>query len=98
MQFGELLKTLRAQKGISIKKLAPEIGLDYTYISKLENSKVMPSEQVILKFSKYFDYSSDELMIAAGKLPDDVQAILKSNSKQILDYLRTSFNLKKNAT
>ena len=47
MQIGKILRNLRLKKGISIKKLAPELGLDYTYISKLENARVMPSPDVI---------------------------------------------------
>jgi len=91
MDFSSLLKDLRTKKGVSIKKLATEINLNYTYISKLENAKARPSLKVINKFSHYFNYNSDELSIAAGKIPEDVEKILKSNPKETIKYLRSKF-------
>jgi transcriptional regulator with XRE-family HTH domain len=91
MTFGKLLKSLRNQKGLSIKQLAAELGLNYTYISKLENSKVNPSSKVISKFSDYFNYSSDELMLAADKIPKDILEILKNNPQETVIYLRRRF-------
>lgn len=91
MTFGKLLKSLRNEKGVSIKQLAAELGLNYTYISKLENSKVNPSSKVIIKFSDYFNYSSDELMLAADKIPKDILEILKNNPQETVIYLRRRF-------
>ncbi len=67
MEFSKLLKQLRQNKGVSIKVLAKGVDLNYTYISKLENSKVNPSSGVIDKFANYFNYDIDELSLAAGK-------------------------------
>ena len=91
MKFGKLLKNLRVQKGVGIKKMAKEVGLNYTYISKLENSKVYPSSKVLKKFSKYLKYDSDELMISAGKIPKDIEQILMNNPKEAVKYLRSKF-------
>jgi len=92
MSFGKLLRNLRSKKGVSIKKLAAELNLDYTYISKLENSKVTPSAEIANRFAKYFRYDSDELLLAAGKLPKDIAYILKSNPKGAADFLRRKFS------
>lgn len=91
MNFPELLKKLRTEKGVSIKKLAPDLDLSYTYISKLENSKSLPSREVIEKIAKYFKYDKDEMMISAGKLPKDVEDIITKNPKEALNFLRTIF-------
>lgn len=91
MDFSRLLKHLRTKNGVSIKKLAAEVGLNYTYISKLENAKARPSPEVIDRFSHYFNYSTDELMIAAGKIPKDIEEILKGNPKEAIRYLRSKF-------
>lgn len=91
MKFSTLLKQLRQKRGVSIKKLAVELGVNYTYISKLENSKANPSPEVINRFAHYFDYNADELMIAAGKIPKDIKEILKNNPKEAIAYLRRKF-------
>lgn len=93
MKFSQKLKDLRYQKGVGIKKLAPEIGLNYTYISKLENDKSLPSEEVIGKISKYFDCDKQELMLAAGKIPDELIKIIQDNPQEVLQFLRGLENI-----
>lgn len=91
MSLADTIKKLRLKKGISIKKMGPDLGLSYTYLSKLENSKSIPSHEVIEKLAKYFNYSSDELIIAAGKIPKDVENIIKDNPEKAIIYLRKKF-------
>ena len=91
MNFGLILKNLRKKKGISIKKLAPELDITYTYLSKLENDKVYPSEEVIKRIGEYFDYDTDELLISANKIPKDIIEILQSNPKEAIRFLRENF-------
>lgn len=95
MNFGVLLKRLRKRKGISIKKLAPELNINYTYLSKLENDRLYPSEEVIKRVGEYFDYDTDELLISANKIPKDIIEILQNNPKEAIRFLRKKFsNLK----
>ena len=63
--FGSRIRELRYQRGIGIKRLAPELGVDYSYLSKLENEKALPSAKIIDRLSKYFDHNEDELMLLA---------------------------------
>jgi len=91
MTLGGLLRELRYGKGVGIKKLAPELGLDYTYLSRLENDRVVPSEEVIEKISRYYRYNKDELMLLANKVPEDIRRILRENPKEALEYLRKRF-------
>ena len=62
MKFGLLLRKLRAESGLGIKTLAPELGVTYTYLSKLENGGARPSEDFVERVSSYFNYSSAELL------------------------------------
>ncbi len=91
MKLGELLRQIRRTRNVGIKKLAEDIDVDYTYLSKIENDRVVPSEKVIEKISRYFDYNKDELMLSADKIPDDIKKILRDNPKEALDYLREQF-------
>lgn len=91
MEIGLLLKKLRNKKGIGIKTLASELDLNYTYISKLENGKVKPSEGTIKKIAGYYNYSYDELLLSANKIPDDIIEILRNNPQEALKYLRNKF-------
>ena len=49
----------------------------FTYLSKIENEKLdfgdYPSEAVIQKLAKALDADPDELLLLAGKIPDDIR-------------------------
>jgi HTH-type transcriptional regulator, competence development regulator len=91
MTFGELIREMRYSKGVGIKKLAEELDVNYTYLSKIENDKAVPSEKVIERVSKYFNYNKDELMLSADRIPDDIKKILRENPKEAIEYLREQF-------
>ena len=92
MTFGRLLKNLRERRGLGIKKLAPELQVNYTYLSKLENNKVSPSEAMVGRVATYFGYSKDEMMLAANRIPPDVLEILKRNPESAIEYLRKEYS------
>jgi transcriptional regulator with XRE-family HTH domain len=89
--FGVILKKLRLKKGYSIKSLSSQLNLNYSYISKLENNHSLPSEEFISKVSKIFDYDKEELMLRAGKIPEDIVNILRENPVEAADFLREKF-------
>ncbi len=91
MTIGKLLRKLRKEKGVGIKEMAKTLDLNYTYISKIENSKAMPSSEVLNKISNYFDYNQDELLLSAGRIPKDIEEILKNNPAEAIKYLRRRF-------
>ena len=93
--FGAILRQLRTQSGVSLKRLAPELGVTYTYLSKLENSEVGPSEQMVGKVAKYFEYDPDKLLLTAGKVPQEVLQILRDNPDEALEFLRERFGRRK---
>ncbi len=89
--FGTILKKIRKSKGIGIKKLSSHLNISHSYISKLENNKSLPSEEFIRKISEIFEYDKEELMIRAGRLPEDILNILRENPKEATQYLRNRF-------
>lgn len=47
--FGEVLKTAREKAGMTQEKLAFEADIDRTYISRLENNKMSPTLDTLLR-------------------------------------------------
>ena len=97
MTFGEILRKLRDENRTGIKRLAPELGVSYTYLSKLENEVTAPSEEFVARVAKYFKYDKDLLLLAAGKVPHEILDILRENPDEALQFLRERFGVKKNA-
>ena len=61
-KFGEKLRTLREQTGLSYRKLAIELDISYGHIAGIEASRNHPSAELILKIAKFFGVSTDSLM------------------------------------
>jgi HTH-type transcriptional regulator, competence development regulator len=94
MEFGPKLRELRVKAGLGIKKLAPELGVSYTYVSKLENNEIMPSADLVERVAHYFKCDSDHLMLSAGKVPEEILSILRKNPEDALSFLRQRFGSK----
>ena len=91
MEFGGLLRNLRSKKGIGIKQLAPELGVSYTYLSKLEHNLVRPSQELVERIANYFSYDRDRLLLAANKVPSDILEILREYPDDAIVLLRERF-------
>lgn len=60
-QFGQRLKELRKQNGISQEKFAAQIGMDRTYYASVENGKRNLSLMNIKKIADGFQLTISEL-------------------------------------
>jgi HTH-type transcriptional regulator, competence development regulator len=91
MEFGEILRSLRGKKAIGIKRLAPELGVSYSYLSKLENNEIRPSEDLVNRIAAYFHYDKDQLLLSAGKVPAEILTILREHPDDAITFLRERF-------
>ena len=78
MTFGEKLKKLRNEKGLTQDELAERIFVTRTAISKWENDKGYPNIDSLKQLSNLFEVSIDELIsdsdVENKKLLDRVQS------------------------
>lgn len=94
MNFGHILRGLRTKAGIGIKRLAPELDVNYTYLSKLENDEISPSAELVERVAEYFHYDRDALLLSAGKIPQEIMDILREHPDDALKFLRERFGAK----
>jgi len=77
MTFGEKIRQLRKAKNLNQSELADKVGINFTYLSKIENDNVassdFPSEDTIKKLAKALGANADELMLMAKKVPDSIK-------------------------
>ena len=60
--FGEILRELRKQRGLSQEKLALEAGIERNYISLLELGKNSASLKMIFKLAAVLETTPTELL------------------------------------
>ena len=77
MKFAEKLRALRRARQVSQRALAMAVGVDHTYLSKIENAKLTfgdyPSEELICKLAEALDADPNELLLLAEKIPPTVK-------------------------
>lgn len=88
MDFGKRLRELRLARGLNQRKLAGRVGIDFTYLSKIETGKMPPpSQDTIKKLAGALDADADELLVLADKVPDDVKDVV-TQSRELPAFLR----------
>lgn len=90
--FGKMLKDLRRSKRMTQRKLAEEVGINFTYISKIENGAEPPSEEVILRIAEVLDADSEKMMLAAKKVPQEMRKTIEEEELAAA-FLRSIPNL-----
>ena len=88
--LGKRIRALRLEAQLSQRDLADRVerrlkeddrgGFDFTYLSKIENDRLIPSASVILALCAELKGNCDEMMALAGKAPADVGDMLKKSA------------------
>jgi HTH-type transcriptional regulator, competence development regulator len=76
-RFGKRLRELRQAKNLGQRPLATKVGVNFTYLSRIENENLdfgpYPSEELICRLAEALDADPDELLILAKKIPERIR-------------------------
>jgi len=61
-RFGEKLRILRKQHGLTLTQLGDMLDVHNTYVSQMEKGKKIPNAAMILKMADIFGVTADQLM------------------------------------
>ena len=93
MDFGEALREMRRQSGLTQRELASKTGLDFSYISKVENGRnPPPAADTIVLLCEALGVAPESLLALTGKLPSDVQQAV-GGSSAAQEFLRQTQRL-----
>lgn len=83
MQFGERVRELRREQGLTQQKLAERLDVSLSYISKVENERLnagdYPSETFVLRLAKALDADEDELLLLTDRVPAAIRKRIREN-------------------
>jgi transcriptional regulator with XRE-family HTH domain len=69
--FGQRVRRLRQEKGISLRQFAYALELSATYVSQVERDEQNPPVETRLKdMAKVLGVDIDELIVSAGRVPN----------------------------
>lgn len=61
-KFGQKLRTLRQQRGLTMKQLGEMLEVSDSHVSRLETGDKTPNVAMVLKIAQIFDVSTDVLI------------------------------------
>ena len=87
--FGEYLRGLRKRAGLSQRELAARAGIDFTYLSKIENGRVdPPAEETLRALARVLDADAEALLARARKMPRDLKQLVAQGTAEKALLLR----------
>lgn len=87
--LGERVRKRRMELGLTLREAAKRMNKSATILSRIEgNREPTPlKEETIRKIAEVLDDDFDALMLLAGKVPQDVVAVMKENPR-LPEFLR----------
>lgn len=77
MSFGMRVRQLRKAKGLTLRGLASQVYVGFTYLSRVETGNMTcgdyPSESLIHRLAETLDGDEAELLLLAKKIPEPVR-------------------------
>ncbi len=77
MNFGSHLRMLRKEKQLTLRGLASQVGVGFTYLSRVETGTMTygdyPSEALIHRLADTLGADEDEMLLLAEKIPQQVR-------------------------
>jgi len=92
--FGQVLREWRLAKGFTLRKFAEEVGLSPTYVSQVEQDNIdPPTAERVKTMADLLGANSDEWILLAGRVPEDLPGIIQKQPTTIPELLREASGL-----
>lgn len=82
-EFGERLKRLRKERGLTQAELGSRVGLSKAVVSKYENAIGYPSYDVLIQLAAFFRVSTDYLLGVAAHDTVDLSRLTESQAQAV---------------
>lgn len=93
--FGNYIKELRERHHYSLRELGEKVGLSYSYIHAIENSRSAPSRDAVISLAHGLKVSPDELLKMAGYIPfpqEEVKEPVVISTERFADRLKQAID------
>ena len=87
--IGQRIKRERLGLSITQRELAEKVGVGVPHISKIEAGRENPSDELLARIASVLGLETEELLLVARRLPDELIDVLASDPKEALEFLRT---------
>ena len=80
------MKELRKKSGYSAKEVINKLGISYSYLSKIENNKEIPSLKRVIEFTELYKVPVSVILGKLGMNTLKTEIVITKNDELIVDY------------
>ena len=84
-RVADILRSAREAKGQSLRSAAKELGVDPSYLSRVETGERLPSAGLRERAGSLYALDCDSLALSAGDIPADVVEILRRHPELLVE-------------
>ena len=95
-KIGKIIREIRNEKGLSLRKLAEIVGVSNVNILYIEKGKINTSLPILKGIAKGLNYNIDKLLSFANMIDDDIKSIINKRPVLITEFLRATKNFTNN--
>lgn len=89
--FGELVRRLRQDKGVSLRRFSKMVCMSPAYLSRVERGEFPPpAEDKVVAMASALEVDSDEFLARANRVSSDLPDIIKKRPRALAEFLRCS--------
>ena len=99
--LGVTLKCAREKKNLILRKVAAEVDIDQSLISKFEKNERKPSKEQLIRLAKFYNLPEQELIINwySEKIAEDLKYTQETTeilrvAEEKINYYKTQQNAK----
>ena len=92
-KIGEIIREIRNEKGISLRRLAEIVNVSNVNILYIEKGKINTSLPILKGIAKALNYNIDKLLSFANMIDDDIRNIINKRPIAITNFLRAAKSL-----
>ena len=94
--FGAVVRSLREDKGVGLRKFARQVGISAAYLSQIErNEAPPPAEERVIEISKALGQHTDVLIALTGRVSSILHQAIFRFPHEMSDLIRTTLTLSK---
>lgn len=84
-RIADMLRNARQAKGQSLRSAAKDLGVDASYLSRVETGERQPSAELRDRAVSHYALDGEHVALAAGDIPSDIAEILLQHPELLVE-------------
>ena len=93
MTIGQTIRERRVALGLSLRSAAKSLGVNPSYLSRVESDKAAPSGRLLTSLADLLRYPAEELILVAGRLPPSLREAVEKDPRRTVSALTEAASL-----